>query len=175
MRSVRYYFQSSPVGELLIGVSSDGVCLIHWDDPAPALTRLRLAFGSVESAPSITSVQAQLDEFFAGARRSFTLPLDLSLASAFGRRVLHELTKVPYGGLTTYGALAAQVRSFPRAVGGAVGRNPIPIVIPCHRVVAAGGAIGGFSGGLERKHLLLGLEGHEVPETSSLDKVRLAL
>jgi methylated-DNA-[protein]-cysteine S-methyltransferase len=174
MRSVRYYFQSSPVGELLIGVSSEGLCLIHWDDPDGALARLRLNFEAVEQVAPIGPVQSQLDEYLAGVRRSFTLPLDLSLASPFGRRVLRELSKVPFGELTTYGTLAKQVRSFPRAIGGAVGRNPIPIVIPCHRVVAAGGSIGGFSGGLERKYILLGLEGHPVGAMGA-GALRLAL
>jgi methylated-DNA-[protein]-cysteine S-methyltransferase len=162
MRSVRYYFQSSPLGELLVGVSSHGLCLIHWDDPERELARLELEFEDVQRVPSIPGVLSQLDEYLAGQRQSFTLPLDLSLASPFGRRVLGELARVPFGELTTYGGLAARVGSYPRAVGGAVGRNPIPIVIPCHRVVAAGGAIGGFGGGLERKYFLLGLEGHDV-------------
>ncbi|MDP9234549.1 MAG: methylated-DNA--[protein]-cysteine S-methyltransferase [Actinomycetota bacterium] len=173
MRSVRYFVQPSPLGELLIGVSRDGICLIHWGDPAAALEHLHLAFEDVRRVAPIPSVESQLDEYFAKERRSFTLPLDLTMASPFGRRVLSELNRVPFGELTTYGALAERVHSFPRAVGGAVGRNPIPIVIPCHRVVAAGGAIGGFSGGLERKHFLLGLEGH--PVQSNDDKVRLAL
>jgi methylated-DNA-[protein]-cysteine S-methyltransferase len=173
MRSVRYYFQPSPLGELLIGVSSDGLCLIHWDDPELELARLEREFEDVQRVPSIPRVRSQLDEYLEGERQSFTLPLELSLASPFGRRVLSELAKVPFGELTTYGTLAARVGSYPRAVGGAVGRNPIPIVIPCHRVLAAGGAIGGFGGGLERKYFLLGLEGHPVeaaPET-----LRLAL
>jgi methylated-DNA-[protein]-cysteine S-methyltransferase len=173
MRSVRYFVQPSPLGELLIGVGPVGLCLIHWGDPDSALERLHLAFDDVRRVASIPAVGSQLDEYLAGERRSFTLRLDLTMATPFGRRVLYELGKVPFGGLTTYGALAQRVHSFPRAVGGAVGRNPIPIVIPCHRVVAAGGAIGGFGGGLERKHFLLGLEGH--PVVSNDDRVRLAL
>jgi methylated-DNA-[protein]-cysteine S-methyltransferase len=88
--------------------------------------------------------------------------------------VLAELAQVPFGELITYGALAKRVHSYPRAVGGAVGRNPIPVVIACHRVVGAGGSIGGFSGGLERKYLLLGLEGHRV-QPGEAAQVRLAL
>jgi methylated-DNA-[protein]-cysteine S-methyltransferase len=174
MRSVRYFVQPSPLGELLIGVSPDGLCLIHWGDPDSALERLHLTFEDVRKVASIPSVGAQLDEYLAGERRSFALPLDLTMTSPFGRRALAELSKVPFGELTTYGGLAQRVHTSPRAVGGAVGRNPIPIVIPCHRVVAAGGAIGGFSGGLERKHFLLGLEGHPVPADVD-DRVRLAL
>jgi methylated-DNA-[protein]-cysteine S-methyltransferase len=173
MRSVRYFLQPSPLGELLIGVSPDGLCLIHWGDPDSALERLHLAFDDVRRVAPIPAVGSQLDEYLAGERRSFALPVDMTMTSPFGRRVLSELGKVPFGELTTYGALAQRVHTFPRAVGGAVGRNPIPIVVPCHRVVAAGGAIGGFSGGLERKHFLLDLEGHPVP--SKDNRVRLAL
>jgi methylated-DNA-[protein]-cysteine S-methyltransferase len=174
MRSVSYFVQPSPLGELLVGVSPDGLCLIHWGDPAAGLEQLHQTFEDVRRVAPISPVRSQLDEYFDKERRSFTLPLDLTMASPFGRRVLTELNKVPFGELTTYGALAQRVHSFPRAVGGAVGRNPIPIVIPCHRVVAAGGAIGGFSGGLERKHFLLDLEGHPIPASVD-DRIRLAL
>jgi methylated-DNA-[protein]-cysteine S-methyltransferase len=174
MRSVRYYEQPSPLGDLLVGVSSEGLCLIHWGDPSPATVRLQRAFDSVKRVSSIPAVRSQLEEYLAGKRRSFTLPLDLSLASPFGQTVLAELAQVPFGELITYGALAKRVHSYPRAVGGAVGRNPIPVVIACHRVVGAGGSIGGFSGGLERKYLLLGLEGHRV-QPGEAAQVRLAL
>jgi methylated-DNA-[protein]-cysteine S-methyltransferase len=174
MRSVRYYIQPSALGELVVAVTPDGLCLIHWDDPAAGIQCLARGFSSVQKVSPITAVRAQIDEYLAGERRSFELPLDLSLASSFVRKVLVELVQVPFGGWTTYGALAKAIRSHPRAVGGAVGRNPIPIVVPCHRVLAAGGSIGGFSGGLERKHFLLGLEGHGTP-TPELAKVPAAL
>jgi methylated-DNA-[protein]-cysteine S-methyltransferase len=174
MRSARYYRQPSPLGELLVAASSDGVCLIHWGDPIAALTSLQKGFDSLRRVTSIPAVRSQIDEFLAGDRRSFTLPLDLSLASPFGKVVLQALREVPFGELTTYGALAKQVLSYPRAVGGAVGRNPIPIVIPCHRVVAAGGSIGGFGGGLHRKYFLLGLEGHSV-QRAGTKQVALAI
>jgi methylated-DNA-[protein]-cysteine S-methyltransferase len=174
MGSARYYSQPSPLGELLVAASSDGVCLIHWGDPSPAMMSLQKGFDRLRRVSSIPSVHSQLDEFLAGDRRTFTLPLDLSLTSTFGKVVLQALTEVPFGSLTTYGALAKRVHSYPRAVGGAVGRNPIPIVIPCHRVVAAGGSIGGFSGGLDRKYFLLGLEGHSV-QAAGTEQVALAL
>jgi methylated-DNA-[protein]-cysteine S-methyltransferase len=174
MRAARYYSQPSPLGELLVAASSDGLCLIHWGDPSSGITGLRRTFDSVRQVASIPAVRSQLDEYLAGERKSFTLPLDLSMASPFGKVVLHALTEVPFGELITYGALATRVHSYPRAVGGAVGRNPIPIVIPCHRVVAAGGSIGGFSGGLDRKYFLLGLEGLAV-RAGETNQVTLAL
>jgi methylated-DNA-[protein]-cysteine S-methyltransferase len=174
MRSVRYYCQPSPLGELLVGVTSEGLCLIHWGDSSPAVARLQQSFDRVVAVSTIPPVRSQLEEYLAGKRQSFTLPLDLSLASPFGRTVLAELARIPFGEVITYGALAKRVHSYPRAVGGAVGRNPIPIVIACHRVVGAGGSIGGFSGGLERKHFLLGLEGHRLG-TAGTERVRLAL
>jgi methylated-DNA-[protein]-cysteine S-methyltransferase len=163
MRTVRYLLQTSPLGELVIGVSTDGLCLIDWNDPTAAIARLQRSFGDARRVSSVPAVSSQLEQYFAGELRSFALSLDLSLASPFGQRVLTALLGVPFGEVTTYGALAKQVRSFPRAVGGAVGRNPIPIVIPCHRVLGAAGSIGGFSGGLDRKYFLLELEGHSVP------------
>ena len=162
MGSLRYYFQPSPLGKLLVAVSSEGLCLIHWGDPTSAIARLHGTFDGARPVPTIPPVRSQLEEYLGGARRTFTLPLDLSLASPFGKKVLTAVTQVPFGELITYGALAKQLHSYPRAVGGAVGRNPMPIVIPCHRVVASGGAIGGFSGGLDRKKLLLELEGHRM-------------
>jgi methylated-DNA-[protein]-cysteine S-methyltransferase len=174
MRSVRYYIQPSPLGELVVAVTSDGLCLIHWDDHARAMETLARSFSGVRQVAPIAAIRSQIDGYLAGGRRSFELPLDLSLTSSFVRKVLIELKKVPFGQWTTYGALARAVHSHPRAVGGAVGRNPLPVVIPCHRVLAAGGSIGGFSGGLERKHFLLGLEGR-LTQPLENDGVRSAL
>ena len=106
----------------------------------------------------------QLREYLAGRRRSFELPLDFRCATPFRRRVLEALLEVPWGETLTYGELAREVGSpSPRAVGQAVGWNPIPIVIPCHRVLASGGKLGGYSGGLDRKRFLLSLEGVHLP------------
>ena len=106
-------------------------------------------------------VRRELDEYFEGRRREFDLQLDLSPVSGFNRDALRELSLVPYGQVTTYGALAAKVGhpKAARAVGGAMNRNPIPIVLPCHRVVGANGKLVGYAGGLDRKELLLKLEG----------------
>src|SRR5262249_54497647 len=106
----------------------------------------------------------ELDEYFAGKRRAFDLPLDLRVAP-FPAEVLRELARVPYGRTDTYGALAARVGrpKAARAVGTVMNRNPIPIVLPCHRIVGANGALTGYAGGLEIKQTLLELEGAMLP------------
>jgi len=106
-------------------------------------------------------VRRELDEYFEGRRTEFDLPTDLSRVPDFQRVVLHELARVPYGEVTTYGTLAARVGKprAARAVGGAMNRNPIPIVLPCHRVIGASGSLTGYGGGLDRKRALLKLEG----------------
>jgi methylated-DNA-[protein]-cysteine S-methyltransferase len=152
----------SPVGDLLIAASERGVCLISWGDHEAALARLEAEHGSVDRGSPLTHAAGQqLDEYFGKGRRSFDLPLDLSGASAFCRSVLELLAGLPYGDLTSYGELAGELGSAPRAVGRAVGSNPVPVVVPCHRVVAADGTLGGYGGGLQRKRTLLALEGHE--------------
>src|SRR5207249_258213 len=105
--------------------------------------------------------------YLGGSLRDFTVPVDLCLATPFAQRVLTELCDVPFGELTTYGALAAASGrpGGARAVGGAVGANPVPIVVPCHRVVASNG-IGGFGGGLPMKRALLAIEGVDVEKLS---------
>lgn len=112
---------------------------------------------AVKSHPAAT----QLAAYFAGRLKAFDLALDLSHVTEFTRGVLEELRAVPFGELTTYGALADRVGRprAARAVGRAVGSNPLPVVVPCHRVVAAGGGLGGFSGGLPMKRWLLAHEG----------------
>jgi methylated-DNA-[protein]-cysteine S-methyltransferase len=108
----------------------------------------------------LDDVRRELDEYFAGKRREFDLPLDLRVAP-FPADVLRELALVPYGRTDTYGALAARVGrpKAARAVGTVMNRNPIPIVLPCHRIVGANGALTGYAGGLEIKQALLQLEG----------------
>jgi methylated-DNA-[protein]-cysteine S-methyltransferase len=107
----------------------------------------------------IDMARKQLDSYFAGKRRSFDVPLR-PLGTAFQTRVWNALTKIPYGETTSYGAIAAGIGSpkAVRAVGAANGRNPIPIIIPCHRVIGANGALTGFGGGMALKELLLDLE-----------------
>jgi len=110
--------------------------------------------------PLLAEAAQQLGEYFAGTRRNFDLPLDPA-GTPFQRRVWTEMARIPFGATESYGALARKTGSVARAVGGACGANPIPIVIPCHRVVAEGGGLGGFSGGTgpATKRALLELEG----------------
>ena len=153
---VAYDVLESPVGDLFVGVSDRGLCVISYDANADhQVERLARGFGSrvLRSPGPIEPTRRQLHEYFEGKRRRFDLDVDLRLARDFGRVVLEELGRVPFGEVTTYGALAA------RAVGTIMNRNPIPIVLPCHRVVGANGSLVGYAGGLERKQQLLRLEG----------------
>ena len=134
------------------------------DGPARELTRLEQFFGGapLASVPHLETAAAELTAYFAGELHSFTVPLDWSLSSGFSARVLHALADgVPYGSVVGYQDLADRVGEpgAARAVGAAMGSNPLPVIVPCHRVVASDGGIGGFGGGLETKRLLLALEG----------------
>src|SRR5262249_36525865 len=106
-------------------------------------------------------VRRELEEYFAGSRREFSVPLDWSLIAGFSRQVLRATAAIAYGEISSYGAIADAAGSprGSRAAGNALGSNPIPIVIPCHRVLRSGGVLGGYAGGPERKRLLLELEG----------------
>jgi methylated-DNA-[protein]-cysteine S-methyltransferase len=120
---------------------------------------------------SIDPVKRELDEYFAGTRRRFELRLDWALIGPFAKRVLRKTASIPYGGHLSYAEVAAEAGSprGARAAGNALGSNPIPIVIPCHRVLHSGGGLGGYGGGLQRKRYLLELEGAltaELPDTA---------
>lgn len=154
----------SPIGPLLVAVTDRGLARIFFDpDPEQHLERLARAFGPrvLRSAATVDTTRRQLDEYFAGSRSSFALDVDLRGAAPFARQVLDELAHVPYGQTTTYGTLAAKVGAprAARAVGTVMNRNPIPIVLPCHRVVGANGSLTGYGGGLDVKERLLRLEG----------------
>jgi methylated-DNA-[protein]-cysteine S-methyltransferase len=161
---VAYDLAETPIGTLLVATTERGLCRISFD-PQPDLEAEWLAqsFGVkvLRAAKPVDPVRRQLDEYFEGTRTAFELPVDLRQSAAFSRDVLKQLAKVPYGQVTTYGALAraAHRPQAARAVGMVMNRNPIPIVLPCHRVVGANGALVGYGGGLERKEKLLKLEG----------------
>jgi methylated-DNA-[protein]-cysteine S-methyltransferase len=161
---VAYDFTDSPVGTLLVAASERGVCRISFDpEPERELEALAAAFGvRVLRAPSpVAALRRELDQYFEGDRREFDLRVDLTAMPDFQRTVLEELVRVPYGHVDTYGGLALRIGKprAARAVGGALNRNPSPIVVPCHRIVGASGSLVGYAGGLERKQALLGLEG----------------
>lgn len=159
---VAYDLAESPVGDLLVAVTERGLCRIAYR-PDAALDELADDFGArVLRLPTrVDRVRRELDEYFAGTRRAFDLETDLSTVPAFQQLALRELARVPFGQVTTYGALAAKIGRprAARAIGGAMNRNPIPIVLPCHRVIGANGSLVGYGGGIERKEQLLRLEG----------------
>ena len=156
---VRYDVFDSPVGELHVAATDRGLCRISYfgDDWEDQLARV---FGVRVLRAPMDDVRRELDEYFAGDRRRFDLPIDLRVAP-FHADVLRELALVPYGRTDTYGALAARVGrpQAARAVGTVMNRNPIPIVLPCHRIVGANGSLTGYAGGLDIKRRLLQLEG----------------
>ncbi len=154
----------SPIGDLLVAASGRGLASIWFDpDPDTDLERLaRIAGPRVLRSPRIVdAARRELEEYFAGRRRAFDLQLDLRALTPFTLQVLEELGRVPYGETTTYGELAARIGHprAARAVGTVMNRNRIPIVLPCHRVVGSSGALTGYAGGLDRKRMLLQLEG----------------
>jgi methylated-DNA-[protein]-cysteine S-methyltransferase len=159
---VAYDLADSPVGDLLVAVTDRGLCRIAYR-PDAALDELSTDFGArvLRIPKRVDRVLRELDEYFAGKRRAFDVETDLSPVPAFQQEVLRELARVPFGEVTTYGALAARVGRprAARAIGGAMNRNPIPIVLPCHRVVGSNGKLIGYAGGLDRKEALLRLEG----------------
>jgi methylated-DNA-[protein]-cysteine S-methyltransferase len=156
---VRYDLVDSPVGELFVAATDRGLCRIGYR-PDRAEDEVARAFGRKLLRVPLDVVRRELDEYFEGRRRSFDLPLDFRVA-AFHDDVLRELARIPYGNTTTYGALAARAGhpKAARAVGTVMNRNPIPIVLPCHRVVGADGSLTGYAGGLAVKRHLLELEG----------------
>lgn len=154
---IHYRIHPSPLGDLLLAASERGLCGLyfpqhrHFDGPA--------AWRRDDAHVLLQATARQLDEYFAGKRREFTLPLDLQ-GSAFQRQVWQNLLQLPYGATSSY-ARHAQAIGAPaaaRAVGAAIGRNPVCIIVPCHRVLASDGALAGYAGGLERKRTLLAFE-----------------
>lgn len=169
LASVGYDVLDSPVGPLWVAVGPRGVATIHFGaEPSDAeLRRVVRLFGAgiVPDRRRAAPLARELDEYFAGRRRAFETPFDLRGITPFQERVLRALTRVGYGDLTTYAAVARRAGNdrASRAAGAAVGMNPIPIVVPCHRVVASDGTLGGYGGGLDAKRYLLAIERAEVP------------
>jgi methylated-DNA-[protein]-cysteine S-methyltransferase len=139
----------SPLGLLTLTEAGDNIVALAWG----AGLRAR-------NTPLLSRAAEQLEEYFAGRRRDFDLPLDPA-GTPFRRRVWSQMQRIPFGRTVSYGTLADRLGTAARAVGGACGANPIPILIPCHRVLAGDGRIGGYSGGggVDTKRFLLALEG----------------
>jgi methylated-DNA-[protein]-cysteine S-methyltransferase len=161
---VGYELHDTPLGTLLLAGTDRGLCRIVYDaDPEQELDLLARTFGLrvLRSSLPVDEARRQLDEYFEHRRTEFDLALDLRLLAEFNRRVLDELVRVPYGEVVTYGELASRAARprAARAVGTVMNRNPIPIVLPCHRVIGANGKLVGYGGGLHRKEALLRLEG----------------
>jgi methylated-DNA-[protein]-cysteine S-methyltransferase len=144
-----YLALATPLGDLTLFEEDGALVSIDWGR-APGEQASKL----------LIEARAQIDAYFDGELTDFDLPLRPE-GTAFQRRLWNELRNIPYGQTASYGDIAHRLDSGPRAVGGACGRNPLPIVIPCHRVLASGGRIGGYSGmeGLDTKRFLLRLEG----------------
>jgi methylated-DNA-[protein]-cysteine S-methyltransferase len=162
---VAYAGMDSPLGRLTVLVTPAGLLRVSYqDEPLEATlqeTADRISPRVLEAPERTDTVRRELDEYFSGRRRTFDLPLDWRLVHGFAVHVLRATSRVPFGELATYQAVAT-VAGSPRgyrAAGNALGRNPIPIVVPCHRVVHSGGGLGGYTGGLVRKEFLLALEG----------------
>jgi len=160
---VRYDVTESPVGDLFLASTDRGLCRISYRVEGQD-EELAHVYGLRVLRMPLDQVRRELDEYFEGRRHEFDLPLDLRVAP-FHEAVLHELARVPYGRTETYGALAAKVGrpKAARAVGTVMNRNPIPIVLPCHRIVGANGSLTGYAGGLHVKRALLELEGAMLP------------
>ena len=162
---VAYRTLDTPVGTLLLAATKAGLIRVAYpieghDQVLQALAA-RVSPRILNAPRRLDPAAREIDEYFAGQRRAFDLPLDYRLATGFRRQVLGHLPGIGYGTTASYAAVAAAVgspRAF-RAVGTACATNPLPIVVPCHRVLHSGGGIGGYTGGLERKRLLLGVEG----------------
>ncbi|MGY2074357.1 methylated-DNA--[protein]-cysteine S-methyltransferase [Blastococcus sp. SYSU DS0828] len=162
---VAYRVMDTPVGPLLLAATEHGLVRVAYarEDHAAVLATLATRIGPrVLRAPARLEVAArQVEEYFAGSRTQFDIPLDLRLASGFRRSVLETLRTVDYGTTRSYAGVAAAVGSprAVRAVGTACATNPLPVVVPCHRVVRTDGTIGAYIGGAEAKQRLLSLEG----------------
>lgn len=161
---VAYELTDSPLGRLLVAATRTGICAVSFrGDADETMEQLARAHGPrvLRLADPVERALGELREYFDGTRHAFELTLDLQGLAPFQRAVLEGLLEVPYGRTATYGELAARIGrpGAARAVGGALNRNPLPIILPCHRVVGADGRLVGYGGGLDRKERLLALEG----------------
>lgn len=162
---VAYGTHDSPLGLLTVFVTTRGLAGIAYPDE-PIERQLEEVAATISprvmAAPERTDgVRRQLDEYFGGDRRAFDVPIDWRALHGFREQVLRATARIPFGAVSTYREIATEAGSpnAYRAAGNALGSNPVPIVVPCHRVLHAGGGLGGYTGGLGRKRFLLNLEG----------------
>lgn len=156
---------TSPLGELILACSELGLCGIWFEEQRHGpQTQVMLGWQPAPDHPLLQATAAQLQDYFAGRRTLFDLPLDLSRGTAFQQTVWQALLDIAAGTHLSYGQLASRLNKpqAVRAVGAAVGRNPVSIIVPCHRVLGSTGQLTGYAGGLERKRALLRLEGHPL-------------
>ena len=160
---VAYEVVDSPLGPLVVAVTARGLVRLAYPHEGEVLDELAADLSPrILRLPGRTDeIRRELEEYFEGRRRRFEVPIDWALTRGFTRKVLRATSRIPFGRLRTYREVASRAgseRAY-RAAGNALGSNPIPIVVPCHRVVHAGGGLGGYTGGLQRKEFLLTLEG----------------
>jgi len=162
---VAYAEMDSPFGTLLMATTPQGLVRLAYpeEDRDEALEELAAKVSSrlLQAPERLDEVRRQLDDYFEGRRTAFDLEVDYALRRGFVRRVLRATARIPYGDVATYRVVAGRAGNAKavRAAGNALGSNPVPIVVPCHRVVRTGGGLGGYTGGLDRKRFLLQLEG----------------
>ena len=167
---VAYATTESPVGRLLLATTPQGLIRLAYldggEDEDAVLERLATKVSPrLLSAPrKLDQPRRELDQYFDGARQQFEVRLDWQLVRGFGRRVLEATYRIPFGSVSTYKQVATEAGSprASRAAGNALGANPIPIIVPCHRILHATGGLGGYTGGLDRKRTLLAIEGRET-------------
>jgi methylated-DNA-[protein]-cysteine S-methyltransferase len=164
---VHFALVDSPVGTLVAAATQRGLATLSYEDFHGGVDAVldslaaKLSPRMLEAPKKLDDVRRELDEYFEGRRRDFDLPIDWSLATEFTRRILQATAAIPFGQTSTYGKVAARAGNpkASRAAGRALGSNPIPIVVPCHRVVGTNGQLTGYTGGLHRKVALLQIEG----------------
>jgi methylated-DNA-[protein]-cysteine S-methyltransferase len=162
---VAYATLDSPLGTLLLARTDRGLVRLAYvdyegEDEVIAELAGRISPRVLAVPRRLDETRRELDQYFAGSRHEFDVPIDWRLTHGFGRRVLRATARIPYGAVSSYKQVAAAAGSprGSRAAGNALGANPIPIVVPCHRVLHSGGGLGGYTGGVERKRLLLDVE-----------------
>jgi methylated-DNA-[protein]-cysteine S-methyltransferase len=164
---VAYAVVDSPIGELVVAATPQGLVRLAYEDFNGGLDVVldslatKLSPRILEAPARLDAVRRELDEYFEGERQAFDVPIDWTLYSDFGRRVLQATAAIPFGHTATYGQMATEAGNAKasRAAGRALGANPIPIVVPCHRVIGTSGKLTGYTGGMYRKEALLRLEG----------------